>query len=258
MGDKPRRRSGEREGTVYYIVLLLCVAAIGICGYFLTRGMLAVKTGGFGQDASAVSGQAQMEDQRESVRRQERMAQKVKEAAEKDAETAEAAVPETESAEEPESAAAAPEEKPAEEPVQEEAADTAAYVWPVEGTVDRPFSLEAFAYDPTMGDWRTHDGLDIAAETGAAVSACAAGTVESVEDDNMLGMTVTVDHGMGLKSVYANLDEAVDVDAGDPVEPGTVLGTVGTTAVAENAEPSHLHFAMKEYGAAVDPLNYLH
>lgn len=258
MGDKPSRRSGGREGTVYYIVLLLCVAAIGICGYFLTRGMLAVRTGGFGQEASAVSGQAQMEDERESLRRQERMAQKVKEAAEKAAETAEAAVPETESAEEPESAAAAPEVKPAEEPVQEEAAGTAAYVWPVEGAVDRPFSLEAFAYDPTMGDWRTHDGLDIAAETGAAVSACAAGTVESVEDDNMLGMTVTVDHGMGLKSVYANLDEAVDVDAGDPVEPGTVLGTVGTTAAAETAEPSHLHFAMKEYGAAVDPLNYLH
>ena len=256
MGEKPRRRSGGREGTVYYIVLLLCVAAIGICGYFLTKGMLDVKTGGFGREASAVSGQAQMEDQRESIRRQERLAQKVKEAKE----TAEAAVSETEPAEEPEQSAAAavPEEKPAEEPVQEEAADTAAYVWPVEGTVDRPFSLEAFAYDPTMGDWRTHDGLDIAAETGAAVSACAAGTVESVEDDNMLGMTVTVDHGMGLKSVYANLDEAVDVDAGDPVEPGTVLGTVGTTAVAENAEPSHLHFAMKEYGAAVDPLNYLH
>ena len=47
-------------------------------------------------------------------------------------------------------------------------------------------------------------------------------------------------------------------DAGDPVEPGTVLGTVGATAAAEAAEPSHLHFAMKEYGAAVDPLNYLH
>jgi len=260
MGEKPRRRDGGREGTVYYIVLLLCVAAIGICGYFLTKGMLAVKTGGFGQETSAVSGQAEMEDRRESIRRQERLAQKVKEAAEEAKETAEAAVLEPEPTGEPEqsTAAAAPAEEPKEEPIQEEAADAAAYVWPVEGTVDRPFSLEAFAYDPTMGDWRTHDGLDIAAETGAAVSACAAGTVESVEDDNMLGMTVTVDHGMGLKSVYANLDEAVDVDAGDPVEPGTVLGTVGTTAVAENAEPSHLHFAMKEYGAAVDPLNYLH
>lgn len=260
MSEKPRRRSGGREGTVYYIVLLLCVAAIGICGYFLTKGMLAVRTGGFGQEASAVSGQAQMEDQRESIRNQERLAQKVKEAAEEAKETAEAAVPEQELAGEPEptASAAAPAEEPKEEPAWEEAADAAAYVWPVEGTVDRPFSLEAFAYDPTMGDWRTHDGLDIAAETGAAVSACAAGTVESVEDDNMLGMTVTVDHGMGLKSVYANLDEAVDVDAGDPVEPGTVLGTVGNTAVAENAEPSHLHFAMKEYGAAVDPLNYLH
>ena len=69
---------------------------------------------------------------------------------------------------------------------------------------------------------------------------------------------MTVDHGAGLKSVYANLDEAVDVDEGDPVEAGTVIGTVGTTAIAESAGPSHLHFALKEYGVAVDPMNYLH
>ena len=70
-------------------------------------------------------------------------------------------------------------------------------------------------------------------------------------------MTVTIDHGAGLKSVYANLSETVAVDAGDPVEPGTVLGTVGNTAVSETAEASHLHFAMRKDGVSVDPTEYL-
>lgn len=250
MSERPRRRKSALEGKGYYIILFLCVAAIGVCGYFLTRGLLAVRTGGFGQEpAAAVSGQAQMEDQREAIRRlDEKLSRKEKEAR--------AAEPEKPTGQEtPAGEAAAPQPEPQPEP---EAASAAAWVWPVEGTVDRGFSLEVFAYDATMGDWRTHDGLDIAAEPGSAVGACASGTVESVETDDMLGVTVTVDHGAGLKSVYANLDEAVDVDVGDPVEAGTVIGTVGTTAISESAGPSHLHFAMKEYGVAVDPLNYLH
>ena len=62
MNERPRRRKSALEGKGYYIILFLCVAAIGVCGYFLTRGLLAVRTGGFGQEpAAAVSGQAQMD-----------------------------------------------------------------------------------------------------------------------------------------------------------------------------------------------------
>jgi len=253
MSERPRRRRSALEGKGYYIILLLCVAAIGISGFFLTRGLLAVRTGGFGQEeASAVSGQAQLGDQREAVRRQEALlSQKAKEAAEKarEANQAESAVPDQQPSTDTAAKEAVP-PAPAEE--------TAAYIWPVEGAVDRQFSLEVFAYDPTMGDWRTHDGLDIAAEPGTAVGACAVGTVESVTTDDMLGVMVTIDHGAGLKSIYANLDEAVSVEPEDPVEAGTVIGAVGTSAISESAGPSHLHFAMKEYGVAVDPLNYLH
>ena len=228
MSERPRRKNGGLESKAYYIVLLLCLAAIGVCGYFLTQGLMAARTGGFGQDpAAAVSGQAALEDQREAIRKAD---EKLKAQAK---------------AKEPETPAA---------PAQE----TAVYVWPVEGAVDRPFSLEVFAYDPTMGDWRTHDGLDIAADAGVAVGACAAGTVESVEDDDLLGVTVTIDHGAGLKSVYANLSDPASVDPGDPVEAGTVIGAVGATAIGESAGGSHLHFAMKEYGVPVDPANYLH
>ena len=250
MSERPRRRKSALEGKGYYIILFLCVAAIGVSGYFLTRGMLALRTGGFGrQPAAAVSGQAQLEDQREAIRKlDETLAEKQKEK--------ESAG--TTAARKEEAVTGTAETNTAEPQPREDAAASAAYVWPVEGAVDRAFSLEVFAYDATMGDWRTHDGLDIAAEPGTPVGACAAGTVESVTNDDMLGVMVVIDHGAGLKSVYANLDETVDVDAGDPVEVGTVLGTVGTSAISESAGADHLHFAMKEYGVAVDPLNYLH
>ena len=108
------------------------------------------------------------------------------------------------------------------------------------------------------GPWRTHDGLDIAAELGTPVAACAKGTVTDVSTDDMMGVTVTVDHGKGMESVYSNLAESVNVQPGTEVEAGTVIGTVGTTAVSESADASHLHFSMREYGVAIDPLNYLH
>ena len=132
------------------------------------------------------------------------------------------------------------------------------YVWPVEGEVDRDFSLEVFAYDDTMGDWRTHDGIDIAAELGTPVAACAKGTVSAVTTDDLMGTTVTIDHGKGMESVYANLSPSLNVQAGTEVDAGTVLGTVGTSAIAESASPSHLHFALREYGVTIDPGHYLH
>lgn len=252
MSERPHRRKSALEGKGYYIILFLCVAAIGVSGYFLTRGMLALRTGGFGREpAASVSGQAGMEDQREAIQKLDQALaekQKEKEKGSAGTRTAQKEAP-------PAGTAGTDSVKPQPD---KDTASSAAYVWPVEGAVDRSFSLEVFAYDATMGDWRTHDGLDIAAEPGTPVGACAAGTVESVTTDDMLGVMVVIDHGAGLKSVYANLDETVDVDAGDPVEAGTILGTVGASAISESAGADHLHFAMKEYGVAVDPLNYLH
>ena len=61
-----------------------------------------------------------------------------------------------------------------------------------------------------------------------------------------------------MESIYSNLAESVNVQVGDAVEAGSVLGSVGTTAIAESASPSHLHFEMIEYDVPIDPLNYLH
>lgn len=236
---RTQQRGDFIEGKGFYIVLFLCVAAIGISGYYLFSGLTG-PAGGFGPEA-AVSGQAEI--------RQEDTPPSVPSQTDQTKEDTTPAVEPT--------PAPKPEPQPQEE-VPEDAAQSTAYVWPVQGEVSRDFSLEVFAYDDTMGDWRTHAGLDISAQVGDPVCSCGKGTVTDVSVDPMLGQTVTVDHGTGMQSYYANLSETVNVQVGDEVSAGTVLGTVGTTALSESASPSHLHFEMIEYDVSIDPLHYLH
>ncbi len=125
------------------------------------------------------------------------------------------------------------------------------------GEILSGFSLEVLAYDETMGDWRTHSGVDIAASVGTNVLAISAGTVQGVYDDDLMGTCVVVDHGDGLTSTYCNLSAKPTVSEGDTVSTGTVLGVVGETAIAESSRPSHLHLEMAQDGKAVDPVSYL-
>lgn len=131
------------------------------------------------------------------------------------------------------------------------------FVRPVSGEVENPWSMEALQYNRTMQDWRTHDGIDIAAELGAHVKAAADGIVEEVFNDDLYGTTVVISHSGGLKSIYSNLAETPTVSVGDAVAAGSVIGSVGDTALCETGEVTHLHFAMSLDGESVDPSNYL-
>jgi len=131
------------------------------------------------------------------------------------------------------------------------------YLWPVSGVVSRPHNTETLAYDVTMRDWRTHGGVDIEAALGTAVTAAHAGMVESVVNDDLYGTVVTVDHGDGCRSVYANLAPELDVGVGSWVEPGSAIGCIGESALCEIGQAAHLHFAVTVDGVSVDPLAYL-
>ena len=131
------------------------------------------------------------------------------------------------------------------------------YVWPVSGQVERRHDKNVLTYDATMRDWRTHEGIDILAPLGEPVCAAHAGSVESIVQDDLFGTVLTVSHGDGARTVYANLAEQPAVSVGDRVEAGDVIGAVGSTALGEIGQGSHLHFAVTVDGAVVDPLAYL-
>ena len=129
-------------------------------------------------------------------------------------------------------------------------------VSPLKGEVVTAFSVDQLVYNPTLEDWRIHDGLDISAEEGTSVLAASSGTVLSVEDDALMGTTVTLEHGGGYQTTYASLQADPAVEVGDSVSAGQIIGVVGT-APAEAAQGPHLHFSVEKDGDAVDPEAYL-
>lgn len=127
---------------------------------------------------------------------------------------------------------------------------------PLEGKTIASFSAEVLSYNEALDDWRTHNGVDIAAEEGSPVCAAADGTVLSVTEDPLMGVTVVLEHDGGFTSTYACLGTEVYVSAGDSVRAGQNIGAVGTTAAGESPEP-HLHFSVSRDGKLVDPAEYL-
>lgn len=138
-----------------------------------------------------------------------------------------------------------------------EEAKTMSFSWPALGEVRQEHSMEVLSYNAVMGDWRTHNGLDIVGDVGSEVMSVADGVVTAVFQDQMMGTTVVIDHGEGVESTYANLGEFPSVSANDWVTEGQIIAVVGDTALAESGTEPHLQFSMTKEGEAVDPKEFL-
>lgn len=129
------------------------------------------------------------------------------------------------------------------------------FVRPVDGRILEEFSDNDLIYNEALRDWRTHNGVDLEAESGTQVIAAANGVVEKVFDSNM-GKCVEIDHKNGYKTVYANLDENIQIKQGDEVAEGDVIGLVGNTALGDATDIPHLHFEISKDGENVNPKEY--
>jgi murein DD-endopeptidase MepM/ murein hydrolase activator NlpD len=131
------------------------------------------------------------------------------------------------------------------------------YVWPVNGEIIERFSIDELVFSQTLGDWRVHPGVDIASALGTQVCAMGDGTVEDVYTDELMGVSVVINHGKSVRSVYRNLMESVVVSIGDTVYAGDVIGGVGQTAINEISDPPHLHLEVIREGEQIDPVGLL-
>ena len=206
-------------GRGYYIALALCLAAVGTIGYFALRERpVTVK-----QQEPAPTLDIQPTPTQPVVK------------------PAPVVIPE-------------PEPQPE---INEPAELLPQVVSPLDGTTVTVFSMTELLYDTTMADWRTHDGIDVQAEEGAAVKTAAGGTVQSVTNDELMGTTVVIDHEGGYSTRYSSLQKDVPVTAGQQVVAGEVIGRVGTTSAAESQMGPHLHFSVSRDGAVIDPRDYV-
>ena len=103
----------------------------------------------------------------------------------------------------------------------------------------------------TLGDWRTHNGLDISAALGTSVLSACDGTVTDIRNDPMWGNVVEVSSGDYVLT-YAGLGDDVLVEEQATVTAGQPIGSVGEIPCELSLEP-HLHFDVKQNGEYVDP-----
>ncbi len=131
------------------------------------------------------------------------------------------------------------------------------FILPLNAEVLNSFSGDKPVKSKTMGDWRLHTGVDLAAKKGTTVTASAEGVVTKVYTDSMWGTTVEIEHPNSMVSIYSSLSDRVFVEKGQNVTSKQAIGTVGNTAKVENAESSHLHFAIKKNGKYIDPMSVI-
>ncbi len=130
-----------------------------------------------------------------------------------------------------------------------------AFSMPVEGEVIKDFSRTNLQYSKTYGDMRLHTAIDIACETGTKVSACADGTVLSVDETMDFGTVVAIDHGDGLTVKYSALKD-IKVKVGDKVNVGDIIASSDTVPSECNDKP-HIHIEVLKDSISVSPLEIL-
>lgn len=103
---------------------------------------------------------------------------------------------------------------------------------------------------PIHGDYRMHNGIDMAAAQGTPIYASRGGQVEIATYAGSAGNYVQINHGDGYRSVYMHMTHYI-VSYGQYVTAGQVIGYVGSTG---GSTGPHLHFGISYNGSYINPL----
>lgn len=144
-------------------------------------------------------------------------------------------------------------------PASAESAVTATMLLPVSNAnVLKGYASDSLLYSTTLKHWATHTAIDFACAEDTTVLSVLDGTVASVEEDALMGLTVKVSHDGGLETVYSCLKSVPEgIKEGSNILKGQAIGAVGNTGVSEADDGAHLHFEVLKDGKSVNPQNYL-
>jgi murein DD-endopeptidase MepM/ murein hydrolase activator NlpD len=122
--------------------------------------------------------------------------------------------------------------------------------WPVRGAVNSEFGLRL---SPWTKASEFHSGMDIGAQPGSPILAPAGGMVTFAGAHPEYGLTVMIDHGHDIRTVYGHLSR-ISGHSGQQVERGTLIGLSGNTG---RSSGPHLHYEIQVKGRQVNPRAYL-
>ncbi len=121
------------------------------------------------------------------------------------------------------------------------------FIQPIEGRLTTDFGEIRYVNDEISSS--RHGGIDWAAPTGTEIKASNSGVIALADYMTLTGNTVVIDHGMGIFTTYYHL-HTLGSEAGQTVEKGDIIGTVGTTGFSTGP---HLHFAFSIYNTNMNP-----
>ncbi len=125
--------------------------------------------------------------------------------------------------------------------------------WLVPCSYTRFTSPFGWRIHPVYGDWRFHNGVDLAGPMGTPIIASRSGTVITAKYSSSAGYYVAIDHQDGFETRYMHMTHYI-VGVGDQVTAGQVLGYMGSTGTSTG---SHLHFSVLYNGVQQNPANYI-
>ena len=131
------------------------------------------------------------------------------------------------------------------------------YCLPFGNQIIKDYSNMNPVYSKTLGDWRTHNGIDFSGEAGGAVVAISYGEVISIYEDTLFGTCVLIDHGNGVTAKYCGLNkDTLNVKEHSSVNSEDIIGYLGEVP-CEKQEGAHLHFEITHNGEIVEPLELM-
>lgn len=119
-------------------------------------------------------------------------------------------------------------------------------------TMARFADHRSYFYKGSKIDTKYHMGIDLASLSNSKVGACNHGIVIFTGHLGIYGMTVVLDHGQGLASMYSHLSE-ITVEDRQKVSQGDIIGLTGKTGLAGG---DHLHFSIMVNGVFVNPVEW--
>lgn len=126
------------------------------------------------------------------------------------------------------------------------------FVRPCDGGVINSNSMDELVKNVSMNDWRTHNATDYAVSPGQNISAIANGEVIAIETTDQFGTMIEIHHNDGLVTKIFGLNSDTVAKIGDSVVAGDVIATAMGSFPAEIVEGDHIHVEATRDGENID------